>query len=77
MYPIKPRFSGERSPQIVCPQPGRGHARDAAGSRTTLDGLTHADMTVEEKALALTASVTTKPGRYHPNDKFLAFLDSL
>jgi site-specific recombinase XerD len=37
----------------------------------------HADMTIKEKALALTAPVTARPGRYRPTDKTLAFLDSL
>lgn len=47
-----------------------------AGVRST-DAYVHADMTIKEKALALTAPVTAKPGRYHPTDKILAFLDSL
>ena len=37
----------------------------------------HADMTIKEKALALTTPVTARPGRYRPTDKTLAFLDSL
>lgn len=37
----------------------------------------HADMTLKEKALALTAPITARPGRYRPADKILAFLDSL
>ncbi len=37
----------------------------------------HADMTLKEKALALTGPVTAEPGRYRPTDKILAFLDSL
>jgi hypothetical protein len=37
----------------------------------------HADMTVKEKALALTTPVTAKPGRYRPTDTTLAFLESL
>jgi site-specific recombinase XerD len=47
-----------------------------AGVRST-DAYVHADMTIKEKALALTAPVTAKPGRYRPNDKILPFLDSL
>ena len=47
-----------------------------AGVRST-DAYVHADMTIKEKALALTAPVTAKPGRYRPTDKVLAFLDSL
>lgn len=34
-------------------------------------------MTVKEKALALTAPVTTWSGRYQPTDEVLAFLDRL
>ena len=47
-----------------------------AGVRST-DAYVHADMTIKEKALALTTPVTAKPGRYRPTDKTLAFLDSL
>jgi len=34
-------------------------------------------MTIKEKALTLTTPVTAKPGRCHPTDKVLAFLDNL
>lgn len=37
----------------------------------------HADMALKEKALSLTAPPNTKPGRYRPSDKLLAFLESL
>lgn len=37
----------------------------------------HADLALKEKALARTASPTTKPGRYRPPDRLLAFLESL
>ena len=37
----------------------------------------HADMRLKEKALARTTPIGTKPGRYHPNDQLLAFLDNL
>jgi hypothetical protein len=47
-----------------------------AGVRST-DAYVHAGMTIKEKALALTAPVTVKAGRYRPTDKPLAFLDSL
>jgi integrase len=47
-----------------------------AGVRST-DAYVHADMTIKEKALALTAPVTAQPGRYRPTDKVLAFLDRL
>jgi site-specific recombinase XerD len=47
-----------------------------AGVRST-DAYVHADMTIKEKALALTTPVTAQPGRYRPTDKVLAFLDNL
>jgi site-specific recombinase XerD len=37
----------------------------------------HADMTIKQRALDATTSPQTKPGRYRPNDKLLAFLESL
>jgi site-specific recombinase XerD len=47
-----------------------------AGVRST-DAYVHADMTIKEKALALTTPTTAQPGRYRPPDKVLAFLESL
>lgn len=47
-----------------------------AGVRST-DPYLHADITIKERALALTAPATAKPGRYRPTDKTLAFLESL
>jgi site-specific recombinase XerD len=47
-----------------------------AGVRST-DAYLHADMTIKEKALALTTPATTRPGRYRPPDKVLAFLETL
>lgn len=47
-----------------------------AGVRST-DAYVHADITIKEKALALTTPATAPPGRYHPPDKVLAFLESL
>lgn len=47
-----------------------------AGVRST-DPYVHADITMREKALALTTPTTVKPGRYRPPDKILAFLESL
>jgi site-specific recombinase XerD len=47
-----------------------------AGVRST-DAYVHADMTIKEKALALTTPTSAKPGRYRPPDKVLAFLESL
>jgi len=37
----------------------------------------HADLALKERALARTAPPNTKPGRYHPPDQLLAFLESL
>lgn len=37
----------------------------------------HADMAIKEQALARTAPLDTKPGRYRPPDALLAFLESL
>ena len=47
-----------------------------AGVRST-DAYVHADITIKEKALALTTPATARPGRYRPPDKILAFLESL
>jgi len=47
-----------------------------AGVRST-DTYLHADLSIKEKALALTNPADTRPGRYRPTDKVLAFLDSL
>lgn len=37
----------------------------------------HADMRVKEQALSRTTPLGVKPGRYRPDDKLLAFLESL
>ncbi len=37
----------------------------------------HADLTLKERALARTAPIDSKPGRYRPPDALLAFLESL
>jgi integrase/recombinase XerD len=37
----------------------------------------HADLAIKEKALARTTPPDTKPGRYRPPDRILAFLDAL
>lgn len=37
----------------------------------------HADMTIKERALALVAPASVKPGRYTPGDDLLTYLDSL
>jgi site-specific recombinase XerD len=47
-----------------------------AGVRST-DAYVHADISIKEKALALTTPTSAKPGRYRPPDKVLAFLESL
>jgi integrase/recombinase XerD len=50
-----------------------GHERVETTIRTYL----HADLTIKERALARTTPPNTKPGRYRPGDRLLAFLDSL
>jgi site-specific recombinase XerD len=37
----------------------------------------HADQTIKERALARTAPLGTRPGRYRPSDALLAFLEQL
>lgn len=37
----------------------------------------HADMTIKERALARTTSPSSRPGRFRPSDKLIAFLESL
>ena len=37
----------------------------------------HADLEIKERALAKTTPANTKPGRYRPPDKLLAFLEAL
>ena len=37
----------------------------------------HADLRLKEKALARIAAPECKPGRYHPDDTLLAFLEAL
>jgi integrase/recombinase XerD len=37
----------------------------------------HADLTIKERALARTTPPGTRPGRYHPPDTTLAFLERL
>jgi integrase/recombinase XerD len=50
-----------------------GHERAETTARIYL----HADMSIKERALARTAPIDTKPGRYRPSDQLLAFLDNL
>jgi site-specific recombinase XerD len=47
-----------------------------AGVRST-DAYVHADISIKERALALTTPTSARPGRYRPPDKVLAFLESL
>jgi site-specific recombinase XerD len=47
-----------------------------AGVRST-DAYIHADISIKERALALTTPTAAKPGRYRPTDKMLAFLEDL
>ena len=41
------------------------------------DAYVHADISIKERALALTTPAGAKPGRYRPTDKMLAFLEDL
>lgn len=45
--------------------------------RTTYGVYLHADLGLKEKALARTAPPRTRPGRYRPPDRLLAFLEGL
>ena len=49
-----------------------GHA-----DRRSTDAYVHADMTIKQRALALTNPASTPPGRYRPPDRLLAFLEGL
>jgi site-specific recombinase XerD len=37
----------------------------------------HADLAIKEHALARTKPAETQPGRFHPTDRLLAFLEAL
>ena len=37
----------------------------------------HADLAIKERALARTTPAESRPGRFRPNDKLLAFLEAL
>jgi len=41
------------------------------------DPYVHADLTIKERALAMTAPSSVRPGRYRPPDSLLAFLEDL
>ena len=43
----------------------------------TVQIYTHADLWLKEKALARLSAPNSKPGRYRPDDKLLAFLEAL
>ncbi len=45
--------------------------------RTTYGVYLHADLKLKEKALAKTASLNARRGRYRPPDRLLAFLEGL
>jgi hypothetical protein len=47
-----------------------------ADPRST-DPYVHADLTIKERALAMTAPAWVPPGRYRPLDDTLAFLEGL
>jgi hypothetical protein len=50
--------------------------RKTASPETTQIYL-HADMAMKEKALARTTNLKTTPKRYRPDDRLLAYLESL
>ena len=43
----------------------------------SVESYVHADITLKERALARTAPIGTTPGRHHPPDALLGFLESL
>ena len=53
------------------------HSGSATPGVRSTDAYLHADISIKEKALALTTPTSARPGRYHPSDKVLAFLESL
>jgi len=63
------RRSGPVTHKII---PRKGHA----DLRST-DPYVHADLTIKERALAMTAPSSVRPGRYRPPDSLLAFLEEL
>jgi site-specific recombinase XerD len=54
-----------------------GHAGVRSTDAYLHADITIADITIKEKALALTTPAAARPGRYRPPDKVLAFLESL
>ena len=53
------------------------HPRKGHESVQTTQIYLHADLSIKERAIARTAPIGTKPGRYQAPDKLLAFLESL
>ena len=49
-----------------------GHA-----SSDTTQIYLHADLALKERAIARTTPTGTRPGRYQPGDRLLAFLEAL
>jgi hypothetical protein len=43
----------------------------------TTDIYLHSDLTIKERALALTTPPHVRPGRYRPPDRLMAFLQDL
>ena len=55
-----------------------GRARQLGyGQVETTQVYVHADLAIKEQALARTAPVDGRPGRYRPPDSLLAFLEAL
>ena len=65
-------YSPSSAPAAHSSDSRKGHA----DIRST-DAYVHADLSIKERALALAAPASVKPGRYKPPDPVLAFLESL
>ena len=64
------RITPRREPNAGTRWPGHEQA-------STADIYIHADMSHKERAIARIQPPGTKPGRYHPADSLLAFLEAL
>ena len=54
-----------------------GKARELALHPSSVESYIHADMRLKERALARTRPPGTRPERYRPPDRLIAFLESL
>jgi hypothetical protein len=62
---------------LHCPQPDPTGVLDGSNDLKRTNVYFHADMGLKERALARTIPAKAHPGRYHPTDKLLAFLQGL